>query len=444
MANSTRSRPAGSDDEIDISTSDLSRWMNTQVNWFVWAVALGAVLLLFFLWEAEWLTAWMLMALPALAVPAMAGWVTWILIVRRGIFTWMPLARRPAAVMAQGDVEGAERAYRLALERARRFPPKDHRRGLMLFELAAFVQNQGRYPEAKALLHECVEILSVNQRAYPMDYFVGLNNYAIYFIHLRDYAAAQSTLEKVLDLTLATKKGANQKIVVLPHQIRELEFVLHLNLVFLFIQMRELAEAAFHMEEADAVLPGLAKRSRARLYDHYVAFRSLLVHASGRLDEADREIQKAKNPEYGACLRVRAKLHLERAEFPEAEQLLRKYLDQERKKGSLHRPDLLVHTLEFAESMFGQGKHEAAIATLMEACSIAADFELPADAAWRKTLETWLQRARELGKADVVAALNTEIQRVLSTSNQDVTILEKFRVPPRARGEISRAPSGKR
>jgi tetratricopeptide (TPR) repeat protein len=434
MSDSTRRRPTGSDDEIDISTSDLSRWMKPQVNWFVWIVALVAVLLLFFLLEIGWLTAWMLLALPALAVLAMAAWVSWILAVRRGIFTWMALARQPAATMARGDAEGAERAYQKALERAQRFSVQDHRRGLMLFELGAYVKNQGRYPEAKALLEEGVDILAEHQRASPMDYFTSLNNYAIYFIHLRDHAAAQKILEKVLDLTLATKKGSNEKIVVLPQQIREIEFVLHMNLVFLFIEMRELAEANFHMEEAAAIFAAMKKRSRARLYDHYIAFRSLLMHASGRLREAGSEIEKAKNPEYAACLRVRAKLHLVRQEFSEAEQLVRKYLDQERKKGSLHRPELLDHTLELAESLFGQGDHEAAFASVREACSIVGEFALPLDAAWRKTLETWLRRARELGKAEVSASLEAEIQKIPATSNQAVTILEKFRIHPRAEG----------
>jgi hypothetical protein len=85
-----------------------------------------------------------------------------------------------------------------------------------------------------------------------------------------------------------------------------------------------------------------------------------------------------------------------------------------------------------AESLFGQVNYEAAFASLQEARSIVADFALPPDAAWRKTLETWLQRARELGKADVVASLEADLQAMPAAVEQRITILEKFRIHPPA------------
>jgi hypothetical protein len=87
--------------------------------------------------------------------------------------------------------------------------------------------------------------------------------------------------------------------------------------------------------------------------------------------------------------------------------------------------------MHLAEALFGQSKLDDAFAALQEARSIVADFALPGDAAWRKTLETWLQRARELGKAEVAASLDAELQKMPAAAEQRVTILEKFRIRPR-------------
>ena len=104
------------------------------------------------------------------------------------------------------------------------------------------------------------------------------------------------------------------------------------------------------------------------------------------------------------------------------------------KLGTTHRPEILHPTLDLAEAYYGQAKHEAAFETLREARSIVADFALPPDAAWRKTLETWLQRARDLGKADEVASLETDLQEMAGMSFHGITILEKFRIHPQAAG----------
>ena len=117
-----------------------------------------------------------------------------------------------------------------------------------------------------------------------------------------------------------------------------------------------------------------------------------------------------------------------------AEQSLRKYRKLTSALGTLHRPGLVDSTLDFAESLFGQAKHDDAFASLHEARSIVADFALPSDAAWRKTLETWLQRARELGKADLVASLEADLQAMPAAAEQRITILKKFRIHPQAPG----------
>lgn len=152
------------------------------------------------------------------------------------------------------------------------------------------------------------------------------------------------------------------------------------------------------------------------------------MFASGNFAEAEEELERSKNREYPTCMRARAKLMLVRQEYNQAEQVLGKYLKQERKKGLRDRPEFLDPKLDLAEAFFGQTKHDDAFASMQEARSIVADFALPPDAAWRKSLETWLQRAREIGKADVAASLDAELQVMPAAVEQRVTILEKFRI----------------
>jgi len=65
---------------------------------------------------------------------------------------------------------------------------------------------------------------------------------------------------------------------------------------------------------------------------------------------------------------------------------------------------------------------------LQDARAIAADFALPADEAWRKALADWLKRVREIGKADVAASLQADLQALPMKMEQRVTILDKFRL----------------
>jgi tetratricopeptide (TPR) repeat protein len=412
--------------DIDISRSTLSQWLQPGTKW-LWILALCLVVtVLFQLGGFDGEMGGTLLALPIVLVLGVLVWIGWILIVRRGVLTWMRLAWAPARAMARGDVAGAERAYARALERARRFASGDHRRGLMLVELAGFAKNQGRYPEAKALFAESVEILGGSRRKYPIDYFVALNNYGIYFIHLRDFEAAQRILETALDVMLATKKKGRQD--ALAKVASPVELILHLNLVFLFIEMRALAEAADHLDEADDIFPGLSWRSRRRFGDHYRAVGALLMYAQGRFAEAAEELARAKNPDYPSCLRVRARLALVRQDYSEVEQLLRRSFDEQRKKGSLHLPEGRDSYLDFAESLFGQGKHDAAFAALQEARTIVADYGLPPDPRWRGALEGWLQRAKELERIETASSLDAELQRLTATPEHGITISAKLRV----------------
>ncbi len=183
------------------------------------------------------------------------------------------------------------------------------------------------------MYEESVDILGHHQRARPTDYFSALNNFAIYFIHLRDYAAAQEILEKVLDLTLLTKKSSDQLFLKLAPQIKGVEYLLQLNLAFLFLEMNELALAESHLEIANEMAPDVPKRIHATFGDHHVAIAAMLWHAQGRFKDATAELAKAKNPDVTSCLRVRARLHLVRQEFAEAAKCLHKYAESRTEEG---------------------------------------------------------------------------------------------------------------
>jgi hypothetical protein len=111
---------------------------------------------------------------------------------------------------------------------------------------------------------------------------------------------------------------------------------------------------------------------------------------------------------------------------------LRKRIAHYDRIGTSNRPLLLDTRIDLAEALFGQAKHDEAFASFAEARSIVADFALPADHAWRKALATWLQRAKDLGRTELAAALEKELAQVSATPMQAITILEKFRIQPPA------------
>jgi tetratricopeptide (TPR) repeat protein len=299
----------------------------------------------------------------------------------------------------------------------------------MLCELAMFVKHQGRQTEALALYEESVGILAKHLATAPFDYFVGLNNYGICFIHLKDFESAQRILEKAIDMILAARKREADRYAVMPlQQVQTLEFVLHLNLAFLFMEMHELREAELQLRDADALEPLLTNKAQAGWEDHYIAICAMWEFEASNYVEAEREIAQARNPEYPACLRLRARLQLAKQQFAEAEDLTRRYFAFEKKKGTLHRPDLLKATLELAEALFGQGKRDDALAAFQEARSIVADFALPHDAEWGKTLEVWATRARQLDRLELADALEKELAAISARPSKAIMILEKFRV----------------
>jgi tetratricopeptide (TPR) repeat protein len=374
---------------------------------------------------------WSLVGTVGVASVCLAGALAWKLIVKRGMFTWMRLAQMPIKLMARGDAVAAEEAYSRGLARADRFAVDDHRRGLMLCELAMYAKNQGRYADSLTHYEESTRVLGLHLATNPLDYFVVLNNHAICYVHLRDFENAQRMLEKALDLTLAARKNEARTAVTMPlAQVQWLQFVLHMNLAFLFIEMHELGEAEGQLREADDLAPLLPARNMKTWHDHYVGLCAYWEFEAGRPKQAERELADASNPDYPVCLRVRAKLALSRQQYAEADEALRKFRASEEKKGPLQRPELYKTALELAEARFGLGKREDAFAALAEARAIVADFKLPADSVWRRSMQTWAQRAQALGKADVLASLEAELQ-MMPASPQAITILDKFRAQPR-------------
>ena len=216
--------------DLDISRSRRQRVTRPKLNW-IWLLLFCFFLFILFVWGNTWHPEIPLAIGLGAGVIILAHYIAWDLLVRRGVLSWMRMARAPARAMARGDADGAERLLERALARARRFAPDDRRRGMMLVELAGFVKDQARYAQTQALFDEAVEILAWHQRSNPLDYFIALNNYAIFFIHRRDHAAAQRLLERALDLTLVRKRDHGDKVVVVQTSI---EFILQLNLTFLF------------------------------------------------------------------------------------------------------------------------------------------------------------------------------------------------------------------
>jgi tetratricopeptide (TPR) repeat protein len=299
----------------------------------------------------------------------------------------------------------------------------------MVVELAEYLKRLGRSSEAKALFEEGVDILGQHWKSKPLPYFIALNNLAVYLMGVQDFAAAQRTLEKLHDLTLFWSKGGIKPAAAAP-SAPMIELVLHLNLVVLFVRMEELALAADHLEEADALFGKLIKPQQKQLNDWYRGVRALLLQAQGDLQRAAHELDQAQNPEAPMCLIVRAKLSLAQGDYAQAEQVLRKYLALEGKHGLGHQPELLMQVLELAESLFGGGKYDEAFTTLAQARAIHRDFALPATAAWRKALTDWLQRAQQLGRGADVAWLEDDLHQTATAAEQAITISPRLRVRP--------------
>ncbi len=368
---------------------------------------------------------------------ALIGGVILLTIYQQGTFTWRRLARRPLKALQRGDFQGAERAYRKARARAQRFPAEDWRRGIMLSELVGFLVFQGRRQDARRLAEECVEILARNVRKMPNSYFVTLKDFAVFLIDGKEFAAAQRVLERGIDEVLVLKKPMEQSKAEDESNefapFAEWDFILHLVLAYLLLEAGQLHQTKMALQEVDGFFGRMDPRGQNANHDSYFVLRALWHCSVGQFQEAERLCAQTRvSPADLLLARVQAKVGLARQDYAGVEQMLRLHLDLFSQMGTTHRPELSPQTLALAESLFGQAKHDDAFAALQDARSIVADFTLPADDNWCKTLMTWLQRAKDLGRAELAASLEFELAQVSATPNQAITILEKFRIQPPA------------
>ena len=345
------------------------------------------------------------------------------------LYLTLRAAKLPAAAWAKGDSQGAETAYRAALLRANSYPKDNYRRGMMLAELSRYVMYQGRRNEALDLITESSRILSIYQREEPMSYFLALISSAYFFLHVKKFDEAQRIFEKILDGIPTLKMREPVRTESIPFGSLDLERSLHLELAGLFIYAGELDEAKHCLQAAESLI---GKPSFQRRNEPFLALKCFLHIALGQHAEAANVLESAHKRFSEGLLPARVAVQLTGGQYKEAEQTLLRFFESMRKVGTLHRPGLEGWKLDLAESLFGQAKHDDAFASLQEARSIVADFALPADAAWRKTLEKWLQRTRELGRAEVAASLEAELQAMPAMANQAITILERFRLHPQA------------
>jgi tetratricopeptide (TPR) repeat protein len=333
---------------------------------------------------------------------------------------------RPEQELTRGDLSAADRAYEEALSYALGYPPDSEVRGAMFCQLGLYLMARGRRREADVMLQDGVSILKRHSDKNPLDYHIALNNLAIFQTEGREFEAAQRTLEKALDAGPVLRKAHAES--------PELELVLHLNLVNLLVNMRCLDQARPLLIEAERLLGTVGQSSRQAFRIKFLENRSLWHCAIGDYAAASSDASDAGQTESAAFLWVQAKVHLARNEFAQAEPLLRQSRELVGKTKTLHCPENLEPTLDLAEAQFGQAKHSDAFATLQDARSIVADFALPPDAIWKKSLETWLQRARDVGKMDIATTLQAELATIPAAANQAFTVLEKFRISDDATG----------
>jgi tetratricopeptide (TPR) repeat protein len=358
------------------------------------------------------------------AIAALIIGVLFVLI--RYVWWWSTLANRPMWHLKEGNKEAAETAFEKASAYARALSRDDYRRGAMLTQLAMYLGCVGRHEEALAFHQEAIAILEPLRLKRVAWFLSAINNYALYLTQCRRFAEALAVFEKLVDLVPIVKKpnAAGRA----GFQTETFEMVFRTNMAALLMELGEMKEARLQLEAADELLPNVGKRDVAFVSEVALMYWCLWKCAAGLHAEAENDLQRAHDPELRSFLRARASICMARGEYEKAERLARKALAGPDVIGPLHRPESVPYYLDVAESIHGQGRADEAFLTFQKARSIFADFALPPDAAWRKSLETWLQRARQLGKADVAASLEAELQAIPATANQAITILEKFRV----------------
>jgi tetratricopeptide (TPR) repeat protein len=421
MAKSSKSR---SQADIDISMPGGKQKASWTATIVIWVTVLSAVFAMFYL---EMPVLWVFGMLVIAFVGVFGGWIAWYAIVRRGTLTWMRLAYQPAKCFARGDIAGAEAALVRAIERANRFPPGSQPRGMMLEAIAEYLGNQGRSKEARAAFDECIETLERYVKSSPMDYFVALNNYAVFLLYHKEYEASQRILERVLDLALATKKRNDGVVTVTDAQLLLIQFILHINLVCIFLEMEEIAAMRYHLRGAEGFFNALPKGPRKQFQDHFLALRARCLFERRKVDAAWDMLEDALDPHHMNILRIRGRLHLHEGEYAEAESYFAHYEAEQSKICVAHHPQHLELRVYLAECQYHLGKFDAAFASIEKARSLIADFALPRDERWREKLQPWHDRAVQHGKMELANAIAEELRRTLTANETAVVVLERFR-----------------
>lgn len=357
---------------------------------------------------------------------------------RQGAFTWMRLARRPVKAMLRGDLAAAEQAYRSALARANRFDPQDSRRARMQWELIGYLISQGRWQEARALAEECVAILSLHPSENRDNYLLAVQHFSVFLVASKDYQSAQRLLDEGMEAILMLKKpggegGGKAAGAAGGPALEGWDFALQSVLAYLLIEAGDLGHAECRLREVEAAYSRFDARGKNSYQDSLFLLRAHWHCAAGQGERAKHWCDQARVGTSDIFdVRVRAQVEFRRQNYVGAEQMLRDHLEMQGRLGTARRPDLLPHRVTLADALFHQSKHDDAFASFEEARAIVADFALPADDAWRKALATWLQRAKDLGRTELATSLEKELAQASATRVQAITILDKFRIRPRA------------
>jgi predicted negative regulator of RcsB-dependent stress response len=234
----------------------------------------------------------------------------------------------------------------------------------------------------------------------------------------------------VLDLALSAKKGVDGNaaaITITDSQLQTIQFVLHLNLVCVFLEMQETEAMRYHLFEADSYFDTLTKSYRKQFHDHLIALRARCLFERKKYEAAWKQLDEAVDPRNLNIMRMRGRLHLHDGEYAEAETWLSRYDEGHRRICVAHHPQHLDLRLHLAEGQYHQNKVDAAFASLAEARSLVADFSLPRGAKWRNKLQPWLERTEQHGMADLANVIAAELRQTSPASETAIMVLERFR-----------------
>jgi tetratricopeptide (TPR) repeat protein len=341
------------------------------------------------------------------------------------LWKWRGLANAPLRLLGQRHTDQAETAFENARTYARNLPASDYRRGIMLLALTTYLRATRRHAEALAYFEEAAALLREHRDAQPLNYVIALTNYAQYLAACRRFEAAQRLLEEVIDFLPPLKKPTASR--GLRRAAENCESILQMNIAFVLIEIGAADQAEPHLETAAAALPLAPRGDRASLQEGLIMLRCRMHCALGDFARAEEEISHAANPDQSGFDQIRAAVSLSRGEFARAEAWARSDFANPGFVGETHRPETLELRLILANALFGQAKLEEAFKAFEEARSVVADFGMPADEYWRKTLATWLQRAKDEDRAILATSLEQEITKVAATPLQAVMVLDKLR-----------------